>query len=438
MDSNIGKNKSRDVKRVVLIGATLTGNRGAESMLQAAVQRISDFTPHVTFSLLSLYPIDDVEENQNDDLEIVACPPMHLVLVVFPVALIIGVLKRLHLPYRWVLFFSKPVREMVHSDLIIDLSGISFVDGRGNGILLYNVLVVLLPCLLGRKLLKYSQALGPFERPLNRFLARKLLPTVSRIATRGRITHKHLQDLGIPESRLTPCADAAFAMRIGPAARKWFEGIEKHRIFQRPVVGIAPSSVVYDLCAQHGIDYTTEMASFISCLAKEKGYNVVLFAHSARKGRKSFKNNDLPICRNIYNLMNVSDSCYFIDECLNAEQLRVLIGSCQCLVTSRFHAMISSLCMRVPTLLIGWSHKYAEVLDDFNLESYALDYKDLSKKSLFKMFDKVEREKSRIRDAIEDAFFEVEQSSLQNARIACQLLGVETENEADCHKKDNL
>src|SRR5680860_1028477 len=217
MDSNIGKNKSRDVKRVVLIGATLTGNRGAESMLQAAVQRISDFTPHVTFSLLSLYPIDDVEENQNDDLEIVACPPMHLVLVVFPVALIIGALKRLHLPYRWVLFFSKPVREMVHSDLIIDLSGISFVDGRGNGILLYNVLVVLLPCLLGRKLLKYSQALGPFERPLNRFLARKLLPTVSRIATRGRITHKHLQDLGIPESRLTPCADAAFAMRIGPA-----------------------------------------------------------------------------------------------------------------------------------------------------------------------------------------------------------------------------
>ena len=51
------------------------------------------------------------------------------------------------------------------------------------------------------------------------------------------------------------------------------------------------------------------------------------------------------------------------------------------LVTSRFHAMISGLATSTPTVVVGWSHKYREVLDDFGLSSLGLDSSALNNPS---------------------------------------------------------
>ena len=42
------------------------------------------------------------------------------------------------------------------------------------------------------------------------------------------------------------------------------------------------------------------------------------------------------------------------------------------IVTSRFHAMISALVERTPLLVVGWSHKYGEVLAQFGLVDAAM------------------------------------------------------------------
>ncbi|MEW6249749.1 MAG: hypothetical protein AB1716_03820 [Planctomycetota bacterium] len=144
---------------IVLVGATLTGNRGAESMLQAAVQRIPEFAPGARFTLLSLYPAADRAENRNPELRIVAFSPVHMLAVALPCAIVAGLLRVLRLPYRRVL--PKSLRAMARADLVVDLSGISFVDERGV-IVAYNAMVVLLPVLVGTPLLKYAQALGRF------------------------------------------------------------------------------------------------------------------------------------------------------------------------------------------------------------------------------------------------------------------------------------
>ena len=67
-----------------------------------------------------------------------------------------------------------------------------------------------------------------------------------------------------------------------------------------------------------------------------------------------------------------------IDEDLSAGELRHLIGLGEVLVTSRFHAMISGLSTCTPTVVVGWSHKYREVLDDFGLARYGMDSSTLS------------------------------------------------------------
>jgi len=407
-----------DEPRIVLVGATITGNRGAESMLRAALQRIPEFEPDARFTLLSLYPQDDMAENDDPDLRIVPFSPLHLVLVAFPLAILAGTLARMHLPYRFLLR-TRSLQAIDNADLMIDLSGISFVDGRG-AILLYNVLLVLLPVALRTPLMKYAQALGPFHKRLNRFCARWLLPKVATIAARGRVTRSFLDELKLPPDAVELCTDAAIAMQVGPHAHQAIEPMLQEPLFQRPVVGVSASSVVHKLCLKRGLDYPEMMATFIRFLM-EKGYNVCLLAHSARPGRTSAKNNDLPVCRQIATAVSRPE-CVFPDQALSAEALRALIGECRFLVAARFHAMISGLAVGVPTMQVGWSHKYAEVLEIFELEEYALDYAKLSEHGLREMFEHLERDEQQVRERISRHLPAAKEASLKNARLAAALL----------------
>jgi polysaccharide pyruvyl transferase WcaK-like protein len=49
--------------------------------------------------------------------------------------------------------------------------------------------------------------------------------------------------------------------------------------------------------------------------------------------------------------------------------------------------MISSLGTATPTLVIGWSHKYLEVLAQFNQDDVAIDYHDLNVEAVMEKCD---------------------------------------------------
>ena len=76
------------------------------------------------------------------------------------------------------------------------------------------------------------------------------------------------------------------------------------------------------------------------------------------------------------------------------------MGKWDLMVTSRFHGMIAGLSMGVPTLVIGWSHKYGEVLKMFELENLAFDYKNMTDKSLQSAFGNMYKNESAIHQKI--------------------------------------
>jgi polysaccharide pyruvyl transferase WcaK-like protein len=153
----------------------------------------------------------------------------------------------------------------------------------------------------------------------------------------------------------------------------------------------------------------------------ETSHNVLIVAHSARPGRASAKNNDLFVCRSLVEQVGIPERCYFPDACYGAETLRHLIGHCQFLIASRFHAMVSGLAMGIPCLLLGWSHKYREVLEQFGVAQFALDYKDISADSLRIWFGRLRKNEQAVRQSISENLPEVFESSLENARLAARL-----------------
>jgi coenzyme F420-reducing hydrogenase beta subunit len=143
---------------------------------------------------------------------------------------------------------------------------------------------------------------------------------------------------------------------------------------------------------------------------------VLIIANGARIHSDKPRNNDLMICDAVYEGVQNKDMVRWYHREMDAEEIRSYISRCRFLVASRFHAMIGALEKKVPVLLVGWSHKYQEVLDFFQLGQYAIDFSHLTTEELLKEFDKFVASEADIRRKLEEHYEEVMESSRDNIR----------------------
>lgn len=344
---------------VAIVGGSLTGNKGASSMVLAVVDRVRRDDPEARITVLSPLAHDDGPAARSLGVELEPFGPSDIVLAA-PLAL----LARLtggRLPRRG------PAPSLRDADVVADVSGIAFVDGRGLVTLVYNVLLVLPALLLGRPVVKIAQAVGPFDERPNRLAARVVLSRMAGLLARGRRTEEHLRELGVAFDGVA--ADVAFLMEVGDEEQDWAREVAG----DDPFVAVVPSQVVLDQAEPLGLDYVANVVAVVDALAEHR--DVVLLAHSARPGHGASRLNDIPICEEALRRVARPDRCRLAPVDATPRQLRALIGRSDLLVASRFHAMISGLATGVPSLVVGWSHKYREVLADFDVPELALDFR---------------------------------------------------------------
>jgi polysaccharide pyruvyl transferase WcaK-like protein len=181
--------------------------------------------------------------------------------------------------------------------------------------------------------------------------------------------------------------------------------------------------VVEKYCEKSGLDYKGIMCRFIDHLIQEKGYGVLIIANAARAGKTGRKNNDLPVCQAVYDGVQNKERCRWYPEEFTPEAIREFIGLSQLMVASRFHAMIGALYKGVPVLLVGWSHKYKEVLDMFKLGRSAIDYKKLDYDDLVAAFSALEAEQDEIRTKIRTHLGAVQRCAYKNIEMILEALG---------------
>jgi len=61
---------------------------------------------------------------------------------------------------------------------------------------------------------------------------------------------------------------------------------------------------------------------------------------------------------------------------IDTKGINKIVSKLDLLITSRFHAMVFGLRLAIPTIVIGWSHKYHEVMNFFGLEAFVFDYQN--------------------------------------------------------------
>ena len=362
--------------RIAITGGSFHGNSGAEAMLVTTIARLREAIGDVEFGVLSPYFSDDrVVFQDTREIRLLNSSPLYLALVIFPCSLLLGVLRLIGLPIHRTPC-PIPVKFLASCDLLVDIAGVSFIDGRKK-FLPYNALSIYPAFLLGKPVIKFAQAIGPIKHWMNRLVARPCLEKCSHVFARGEQTFGHLKEFGLSPDKFTLAPDIAFLHKESDACTERCspETMEGLSVFlsqcSGPKIGICPSSVLYR--GENGRAYLDLLVSLIRDLGA-KGIGAVVFPNATKNHRpKTLRNNDLPLLALLKQLAGETSGVHFIETDLNASDVRKIIRTVDLVVVSRFHAMIFALLENCPPLVISWSHKYREVMDFFSLGDLVTD-----------------------------------------------------------------
>ena len=200
---------------------------------------------------------------------------------------------------------------------------------------------------VGKKVVLLPQAFGPFTSKEHRREFERIMRVASLIFARDQVSEAHLAEIGAPAERVVRAPDFTCLLSSAPAQRT-----------PSRTALIVPSAKM--LTHAEGpvrdayLPYVVEAAR--SLLAA--GLDVKVLVHEI---------NDLEIARRTADAIGRSPE---VIEGLDALQLKTIIGTAHVVVASRFHALVGSLSQAVPSLGVGWSHKYAELFGDYGQANY--------------------------------------------------------------------
>lgn len=366
------------MKTISIIAGTITGNRGAEAMVVTTIHRIREQIPNARFNIYSYYPADDKKLITANWINVYSSTPLHLLGVLFPCALLLALFKIFRLGFLKN-FIPASVKALAESDVLLDVAGVSFIDGREK-FLPFNILTILPAFLLQVPVIKISQALGPFAGKINRICAQVFLRRCQMIFARGEVTFSHLQELGLDQNKFALAPDVTFLHHIEETLSHENEAyvdtiiqtLASAEQSGEKIIGMCPSAVLTSKDPKYIIQCKDIIEGLIS-----HGFTILLFPNATRSNSMDkLRNNDLLVIQRLLEVLEpqVKKSIIHIDKDITTSSIKKLIQYCDVSVVSRFHAMIASLSMNKPILVLGWSHKYLEVMQQFGQEKFVFDY----------------------------------------------------------------
>ena len=367
---------------IAIIGGSVWGNRGAEAMLVTTIGTILSGFPGTSFVVFTPYPQKDQSLVHGNNILFFDSRPKALIVYTLQALLFWGAKK-----CKVSIKLPAALSALSRADVLLDIGGITFSDGRII-YLPYNILTIWPAMLLGTPVIKLSQAAGSFKNPIIRWLAKIFLPKCRIIFGRGEQTCSYLeQQLGLKKSQYSLATDIAFLYKPEyslsseneHAVRQLSEKLTNIRRQGNRIISIAPSELVLQKSNSRKINYTQVLLSMVKHSDNPATYFIV-FPNASRERSKKTRNNDIHAVSAMRTQASLSlphplyKRFIWVEYDINSRGIREIARLSDVLITSRFHAMVSGLSLCVPTLVIGWGHKYLEAMKAFGLERFVVDY----------------------------------------------------------------
>lgn len=231
-------------------------------------------------------------------------------------------------------------------DAVLDASGFAYSDSfgakrsrrealYGRGWKRRGVRKVFLP-----------QAFGPFADHDTKRWAREALDQADLVFARDTVSANYLESLG-----------TSATVRLSPDFTIGLSAIETPRPVEKAYLAVVPNTKMIVSGTINEEDYVSSLRSYVSA-ARRAGLEPLVVVHE--RGDKA-----------IADRVATSTGARTF-ESVEPRVLKSVLGQAAGVVSSRFHAVVGALSQGVPTLAYGWSHKYVELLRDFDVPEWLL------------------------------------------------------------------
>ena len=202
----------------------------------------------------------------------------------------------------------------------------------------------------GKKVILFPQAFGPFEDGHTRKAVKRLFELVDLAFARDEVSYAHLERAGVSLDRVRMAPDFTNLVKGElPDGYEWGE----------TDVLIVPNERMTDMTSAGVRDaYLPFLQSAVSTVRRLR-LRPKLLLHAL---------SDAELVEPLREL--VGDLDVVIED--DPIKLKGIIGTAQLLIGSRFHSLVSALSQGVPSIGVGWSHKYEELFSDYGCHEYLL------------------------------------------------------------------
>lgn len=293
-------------------------------------------------------------------------------------------------------------------DAAVDVSGFLFSDQRGTRGASHLADIAEVFRSRGKPIVLLPQAWGPFEDPGVSRHTKRACDNANIVYARDTISYNHLQHLLGPSfDRVRQAPDIAFL--FAPASNRDALLKEVGLDLSRPIAAIVPNMRVYERTVGDGGESVyVQTLTRVGQELRERGAQILLLPHELIP--ENDQRDDRYICKLIANKLGHEDVSVVVRDC-TAEDMKAMISGCDLLLGSRFHALIASLSSSVPSVAIGWAHKYPELFREFGLEHLVLDHDALSEDVLAEMVQSVWETRTEVKHRIDQSLPDVKARS---------------------------
>ena len=353
----------------VLITGAQFGNKGAQSMLFTVVNEVRDRYPNAEFYYL---PLDYFKEDCFQNLEKYR---FHFVIDEkvgqdYPAkfgALNMAVravntqkILRNARQHGEVLALSKLWDKL---DVLVDVSGYSLTSKFGISSINRVLRHLQTAKAHGVKTILMPQSYGPFDFPED--VCKRIgaaLKDVDLLFAREEDGLKQLRErCGVKDQAILSPDIVLQAQEI-----KWENVFTREPELRYPRlstignVGIVPNGETVRN-GKHDVVLNTYRT--IIAELRTAGKEVYIFRHS----------NDLPLCREIYELVRDDAHCHLIEDEIDCLSYGPFVRQFDFIVASRFHSIVHAYREHVPALVLGWAIKYQALTALLGQEQYVFD-----------------------------------------------------------------
>ncbi len=260
----------------------------------------------------------------------------------------------------------KIISEIKKCDLLISGGGGLLQDVTSSKSILYYLAIMLLGKVFKKKVMVYSQGIGPIHKPLNKTLTKYVLNKVDFITLRDEKSKKFLKEIKVTNENIVVTADPVIGLKkvgldLGHEILKK-SGLKDSK---KPIVGFSI----------RGRDKSEKLIHTIANVCDEiidkLGVDVVFIPFHHGEDKK--------IIDDIKSKMNRVAIC--LKEKHNIDSMLSIIGNLDLLVGLRLHSLVFGAIMNTPMIAISYDPKINNFMENLD-ETVFSSVEDLEKEKL--------------------------------------------------------